>query len=45
MLKWREFWDAFDAAIHQTDYSAVDKMNCLKSKLTDEALEAIAGYQ
>ena len=35
----------FDAAIHKADYAAVDKLNYLRSKLTGEALEAVAGYQ
>ena len=45
VLKWQEFWDMFDAAIHQASYAAVDKLNYLRSKLTGEALEAVAGYQ
>ena len=45
MLKWQEFWDMFEAAIHRAEYAAVDKLNFLRSKLTGEALEAVAGYQ
>ena len=45
VLKWQEFWDAFEATIDKGKYSSVDKMNYLKSKLTKEALDAISGYQ
>ena len=45
MLKWQEFWDAFEASIHTASYAPVDKFNYLKSKLTGDALEAISGYQ
>ena len=45
ILKWQEFWDAFEASIHQASYAPVDKLNYLKSKLKGEALEAISGYQ
>lgn len=45
VLKWQEFWDAFDASIHKANYVPVDKFNYLKSKLEGEALEAISGYQ
>ena len=45
VLKWQEFWDMFDAAKYKADYADVDKLNYLKSKLTGEALEAVAGYQ
>ena len=45
VLKWQEFWDAFEASIDKGKYSSVDKMNYLKSKLTKEALDAISGYQ
>ena len=44
VLKWQEFWDAFEATIDKGKYSSVDKMNYLKSKLTKEALDAISGY-
>ena len=40
-----EFWDAFDASIHKTNYAPIDKFSYLKSKLEGEALEAISGYQ
>jgi len=43
VLKWQEFWDQFEAAIHKAKYSSVDKMNYLKSRLTGEALDAILG--
>ena len=46
VLKWKEFWDMFDAAVHSnTKYANVDKLNCLKSKLNGNALQAILGYQ
>ena len=45
VLKWQEFWDQFEAAIHKAKYPSIDKMNYLKSRLTGEALDAISGYQ
>ena len=46
VLRWQEFWDAFDASVHKASYAPpVDKFNYLKSKLEGEALEAISGYQ
>ena len=45
ILKWQEFWDAFEASVHNAKYAAVDKLNYLKSRLKGEALEAISGYQ
>ena len=45
ILRWQEFWDAFEATIHNGKYSPIDKMNYLKSKLSGEALDAILGYQ
>jgi len=45
VLRWQEFWDAFDASVHQTKYAPVDKFNYLKSKLEGEVLEAIFGHQ
>lgn len=45
VLKWYEFWDAFEASIDKGRYSSVDKMTYLKSWLTGEALDAISGYQ
>ena len=45
VLKWQEFWDQFEAAIHKARFSSIDKMNYLKSRLTGEALNAISGYQ
>ena len=45
VLRWHEFWDAFDASVHKASYAPVDKFNYLKSKLEGEALEAIFGYQ
>ena len=45
VLKWQEFWDAFDASVHKVSYAPVDKFNYMKSKFEGEALEAISGYQ
>lgn len=46
VLKWKEFWDMFNAAVHSNEkYVNIDKFNCLKSKLSGEALQAISGYQ
>ena len=45
ILKWQEFWDAFEASVHQANYAPVDKLNYLKSNLQGEALAAISGYQ
>ena len=45
VLKWKEFWDAFEASIDKFKYAPIDKFNYLKSKLRGEALEAISGYQ
>ena len=46
VLKWKEFWDMFEASVHRVErYANVDKFTCLKSKLSGDALQAIAGYQ
>ena len=46
VLKWKEFWDMFEASVHREErYADIDKFICLKSKLTGDALEAVAGYQ
>ena len=45
VLRWREFWDQFEAAIHNAKFSSIDKMNYLRSRLTGEALDATSGYQ
>ena len=46
VLKWKEFWDMFEASVHgETRYANIDKFICLKSKLTGDALKAVAGYQ
>ena len=46
VLKWKEFWDMFEASVHnEPRYANIDKFICLKSKLTGDALEAVAGYQ
>ena len=45
VLRWQEFWDMFETSIDRSEYTPIDKLNYLKSKLTGEALEAISGYQ
>ena len=45
ILKWQEFWDAFEASVHQASYAPVDKFDYLQSTLQGEALAAISGYQ
>ena len=39
ILKWQEFWDAFEASTHQASYASVDKLNYLKSKLKGKHLK------
>ena len=35
VLKWKEFWDMFNASVHSDDkYANIDKLNYLKSKLS-----------
>uniref|UniRef100_A0A914X9D3 Peptidase aspartic putative domain-containing protein n=1 Tax=Plectus sambesii TaxID=2011161 RepID=A0A914X9D3_9BILA len=41
ILKWREFWDAFEATIHAKDLSQVDKFNYLMRNLRGKALAAL----
>lgn len=43
VLKWKEFWDAFEASIDKARHSLIDKLNYLKSKLKGEVLETISG--
>ena len=46
VLKWKEFWDMYEASVHRDErYADIDKFICLKSKLTGDTLEAVAGYQ
>ena len=46
ILKWKEFWDMFEASVHKEKrYANIDKLICLKSRLTGDALKAVAGYQ
>ena len=46
VLKRKEFWDMFEASVHKEKrYASIDKFTYLKSKLSGDALEAIAGYQ
>ena len=43
-LKWAEFWDSFEAAVHvNTSLSDVEKLNYLMSKLTGEAKNSVSG--
>ena len=43
-LKWTEFWDSFECAIHQNKkLSDIEKFNYLKCKITGEAKSAILG--
>jgi len=42
VLKWQEFWNAFEALVNKADHAPVDKFNY---QLKGEALEAISGYQ
>ena len=45
-LKWAEFWDSFEAAVHlNTSLSEVDKLNYLMSKLSGEAKNSVSGIQ
>ena len=44
LLKWQEFWDSFDSAIHSNEsLSPCEKMNYLRAKLEGEAAEVISG--
>jgi len=44
VLKWNEFWDMFEASVHKDKrYADIDKFTYLKSKLSGDALEEIAG--
>ena len=50
LLKWQEFWDSFDSAIHSNEFlsqveNACLKMNYLRSKLQGEAAEVISGLR
>lgn len=43
---WPEFWVSFEAAVHtNTTLSDVDKLNYLRSKVSDEALRTIEGVK
>ena len=44
LLRWQEFWDSYDSAIHSNaSLSSVEKMNYLRAKLEGEAEEVISG--
>ena len=46
ILKYKEFWDSFDAGIHQnTTLKSVEKLNYLKAKLEGPALLSIGGLE
>uniref|UniRef100_A0A914WK12 Nuclear transcription factor Y subunit beta n=1 Tax=Plectus sambesii TaxID=2011161 RepID=A0A914WK12_9BILA len=42
-LKWTEFWDAYEAAVHTQNIPQVQKFNYLISTLKDQAYSAIEG--
>lgn len=43
-LKWTEFWDLFQCAVHNNKkLSSIEKFNYLKSKISGEAPRAISG--
>ena len=43
-MKWSEFWDAFESAVHNTKkMSNVEKFNYLRNKVSGEARSAIQG--
>jgi len=45
IISWQAFWDSFDNAIHSNScLSEVEKFNCLKSLLEDNALKMISGF-
>ncbi|XP_067029583.1 uncharacterized protein [Acropora muricata] len=44
LLKWQDFWDSFESAIHSNaSLNPVEKMNYLRAKLEGEAEEVISG--
>ena len=44
VLKWTEFWDTFEATIHQSPtMSDIEKLHYLNSKLTGKAKYAVSG--
>ena len=46
ILKWTEFWDAFEATIHKNEsLHEVDKFNYLKSQLQGQAIELLSGLE
>ena len=45
-MKWKGFWDQFEAAVHKnTKLADVDKFNYLKAELEGDALAVISGLQ
>ena len=43
-MKWSEFWDAFESAVHnKKKMSDVEKFNYLRNKVSGEARSAIQG--
>jgi len=46
ILKWREFWDAFEATIHNIkEFSDIEKLNFLNNHLDGDAKLLIKGFQ
>ena len=44
LLKWQEFWDSYDSAIHSNaSLSPVEKINYLRAKVEGESEEVISG--
>ena len=46
ILKWQEFWDTFEATIHNNQaLQPIDKFNYIRAELENEALKSIAGLK
>ena len=46
ILKWQEFWDTFEATIHNNpSLQSIDKFNYLRAQLESDALKSIAGLE
>ena len=46
ILRWQEFWDAFEATIHKKpSLQPIGKFNYLKAQLEDEALKSTGGLE
>ena len=45
-LKWKEFWDSFEATIHKDPtMPPINKFNYLRTQLEDRALKSIEGLE